>query len=380
VATMASVRWTQQRPARWRSVRHVDGGSRGANVTGIFPAGFDPDGASDSEGLFGLPIDATTAKVQVIPVPFEATASYRRGTAAAPSAVVEASWQVDLHDSHFGDVWREGIAMLPERDEIARANRAACRLAEPVIAAGGGAEGEFHSSCAQVDELMEGVHTIVRDETRGIMERGAIPAVFGGDHSVPLGAIREVAAKVPELGILHVDAHADLRTAYEGFRYSHASIFDNVLRDCEIRSLVQVGIRDLSGAERALGVSDRRIRQHLWSETAEQTSEGRPWMAICNDWVSELPESIWISLDVDGLDPGLCPNTGTPVPGGFSWDQLMALLLSVYRAGKCVVGFDISEASGEPWDSIVAARLLYKLSGLSIRSNQASTTSRQNQR
>ncbi|MBA3542392.1 MAG: arginase family protein, partial [Deltaproteobacteria bacterium] len=196
--------------------------------------------------------------------------------------------------------------------------------------------------------------------------------VVGGDHSVPFGAIRQLAAEHGEIGILHIDAHADLRHAYEGFEWSHASIMRNVMdRVPQVTQLVQVGIRDVSRGEMEFATASAgRITVHFDQQLAERKHEGESWSAIMNSIVDSLPPKIWVSFDIDGLDPSLCPSTGTPVPGGLLFHEAAALLKRA--AQRCqIVGFDLNEVApgpeGDEWNGNVGARLLYKLCGWALK-------------
>jgi agmatinase len=194
--------------------------------------------------------------------------------------------------------------------------------------------------------------------------------ILGGDHSVPYGAIEAYAARFPGMGILHLDAHADLRDAYEGFSWSHASIFHNVMTKIPaVSKLVQVGVRDLGRAEQEMiRDSAGRIETVFDADIARKRDSGTPFADIADDIVRRLPETVYLSWDIDGLDPTLCPGTGTPVPGGLSWNDAIALLRALVRAQKTVVGMDLCEVSpGETeWDANVGARLLYKMIGFAL--------------
>jgi agmatinase len=331
---------------------------------------FDPDAPASGDGLFGLPHTPDEAAVVVIPVPFEATASYRRGTRDAPDAVLEASRQVDLHDLETGEPWRAGIAMEPVDPRFAAWNDEAQTDALAVIANGGADPGDAERA-ARVDAIMRKMNALVRDRTAAVLARGRIPAILGGDHSVPFGAIEAAAAKYPGIGLLHVDAHADLRDAYEGFTWSHASIMHNVMtRIADVGYCVQVGIRDIGAAERAFTREHERMSTYYAPEIAWEIAGGEPFRRMVNRMIEPLPENVWITFDIDGLDPALCPSTGTPVPGGLSWDQALVLLRVLGTSGRRIVGFDLNEVGGAEWDAIVGARLLYKLAGWALASRR----------
>jgi len=352
--------------------------ARNAPAIPVIPANFDPDAAATGDGLFGLTTTVAEANLVVIPVPFDATTSYRPGTAAGPAAVLEASKQVDLEDLQYGAIWRAGFTMLPIPREIAALSKKARAAAEPVIAAGGAEEGNraHAKALAAVNAASARVNAHVAKEARAILDSGAIPALLGGDHASPFGLIAELAERHPGLGVLQIDAHADLRDAFEGFSFSHASIFHNVMtRLPKVGKLVQVGIRDFGSRERAfVEQSKGRVEcfydQHLRDRAFAGGARGS-WNAISKDIVKRLPRDVYISFDIDGLTPEHCPNTGTPVPGGLTFPEVCHLLEVLAKSGKRVVGFDLCEvapgARGEDWNANVGARVLYKLLGCTLR-------------
>ncbi|MFZ5479739.1 MAG: agmatinase family protein [Myxococcota bacterium] len=325
---------------------------------------FDPDAPAAGEGLFGLPFTPEEARVVVLPVPWQATTSYRRGTAGGPAALLRASRQVDLFDLEYGEFWQAGIALADEDPAVARWDAEAERDALAVIAGTGD-----DAAIARVNALSDKVNTSVYRSTCRLLDAGKIPAVVGGDHSVPFGALRAVSERHPGIGILHVDAHADLREAYEGFTYSHASIFHNVVtRLPGVGRLVQVGIRDVGAAEVAfIRAHPERVATFFDQDVARELAGGTPWLRVVEGIVARLPPEVWISVDVDGLDPAYCPHTGTPVPGGLSFRDLLILIAETSRARR-IVGFDVNEIGDDEWDGNVAARILYKLCGAAIRS------------
>ncbi|MGH9456522.1 MAG: agmatinase family protein [Thermoanaerobaculia bacterium] len=341
------------------------------------PETFDPDAAAAADtGIFGLPFSPEESHVVVIPVPFEATTSYGGGTSGGPQAVLEASRQVDLFDRETGEPYRRGIAMLDIPEHVLEWSRNAERLAEPVIANGGaGGDAALERAVSEVNAIGDEMNAWVEAETLRWLDRGKMPIVLGGDHSVPFGAMKAYAERFPGLGVLHLDAHADLRDAFEGFTWSHASIFHNVATKIpQIGRLVQVGLRDVGRAEKKMiDDSGGRIVAFYDPDLASQKEEGRSWASIADEIVAALPETVYLSWDIDGLDPTLCPNTGTPVPGGLSWNEAIGLLRALVRAKKRIVGLDLCEVSpGETeWDANVGARLLYKMIGFALLSDTA---------
>lgn len=339
----------------------------------ITPDTFDPDAAAGAgSGIFGLPFGPEDSRVVIVPVPFEATTSYGGGTSAGPAAVLKASKQVDLFDHDTGRPYAAGIAMLDIPKNVLRWNAEARRAAKPVIAAGGVVNRATRAAAAKVNALSERMNQWVYERTASLLGEGKMAVTLGGDHSVPFGAIRAYAERYPGMGILHLDAHADLREAYEGFTWSHASIFHNVMtRLPKVGRLVQIGVRDLGQAEsRMIETSRGRIVTFFDSDLASRKEEGESFAAIADDVIAELPGDVYLSWDIDGLDPTLCPGTGTPVPGGLSWNEAIGLLRAIRRAGKRIVGLDLCEVSpGQTeWDANVGARLLYKMIGFGVRS------------
>jgi agmatinase len=347
---------------------------------------FDPDAASQpGSGIFGLSEDPAAARVHVLPVPFDATTSYRKGAARGPAAILRASRQVELFDAasaasagpKAGKPYLHGICMLEADPRIAKLNEEAGAKADRIIAVGGsiGRDRSLARDLARVNEIGAEVNSIVRNATLKMIDAGKLPVIVGGDHSTPFGAIDALSARHPGLGVLHFDAHADLREAFEGFEWSHASIMHNVAsRLSGVSVLVQVGIRDLGEREHERIVGSKgRIRTLFDSEWARARLEGFNLRELVKKRLEQLPEKVYVSFDVDGLDPTLCPNTGTPVPGGLSWHETMLWVEELAKSGRTIVGLDLNEVSPgrtdpeeDSWDAIVGARLLYRWIGAAV--------------
>ena len=175
-------------------------------------------------------------------------------------------------------------------------------------------------------------------------------------------------------GILHIDAHRDLRVAYEGFEYSHASVMYNVLRDFDsVTKLVQVGVRDFCDEEQKYAYLSDRVVSFEDMDMARNMFEGETWSTQCERVVNALPKDVYISFDIDGLQISYCPHTGTPVSGGMSFNQAVYLLEMVVRSGRRIIGFDMVEvvpSESDMTDLVTGARILYKMCGLAIKSNK----------
>ncbi len=339
-------------------------------------APFDPNAAATADGgVYGLPFSAEESKIVYIPVPWEVTTSYGGGTSRGPQAIREASLQVDLFDLELGNFWEAGLHMIPEPRQVRAWNTRGQKLAAPIIRAGGAIpkKGKLATALEEVNALGLLLNDWVYQETKKQLTAGRIPAIVGGDHAVPFGAFKAACEAHGDIGILHFDAHSDTRKAYEGFTWSHASIMRNALeRLPKIKSLVQVGIRDFCEEEMRF-IQDQGSRASVYFDEAimARKFEGEPWQNICDDIVDRLPEKVWVSFDIDGLDPRYCPHTGTPVPGGLDYSQAVYLIKTLAQSGRRIVGFDLNEVApgpkGNEWDGNVGARLLYKLSGWCLK-------------
>jgi agmatinase len=338
---------------------------------------FDPGAAASFDGIYGLPNTEEDARVVVIPVPWDATTSYRPGTSLGPAAILEASRQVDLFDIDTGRPYEAGIAMLPIPAEVVAWNAEARKLAEPIIERGGaGDDAGLAKDLERVNALGARLNDWVRAKTWDLLRAEKTVVLVGGDHSTPFGAFQAFAELHPGIGILHFDAHYDLRDAYEGFRWSHASIMFNALDKIPgVARIVHVGIRDFSEAEHEYSkAAGGRSVPYLDAAMKERLEAGETWKSIADEIASRLPPTIFVSFDVDGLDPTLCPGTGTPVPGGLSFHQATAVLAACVRRGCRIVGCDLNEVAprdgdGE-WNANVGARLLYKMIGFALASQR----------
>ncbi|UII24935.1 agmatinase family protein [Fulvivirga maritima] len=335
-------------------------------------AKFDPNGPSVPGNLFGLPFGMEHSELIIIPVPWEVTVSYKAGTADAPKAILEASTQVDLFLRDIPDAWKMGMHLLPVAEGFEEENRKFRDLAIKYIQWLESNEEEWITDNLKVipnaiNEICEKLNIFIKSQASAYLNSGKMVALLGGDHSTPLGYINALTEKFGSFAILQFDAHADLRASYEDFNYSHASIMYNVLKNPNISRLVQVGIRDLCEEESAfINNSNGRVLTYFDEDIKRAVFEGVTWSTICKEIISQLPELVYISFDIDGLDPKLCPNTGTPVPGGLEYNQVIYLIKEIVRSGRAIIGFDLNEVSpGEDeWDANVGARLLYQLGSL----------------
>lgn len=339
---------------------------------------FNPSNVGVQNGnLFGLPFEEDESGIVIFPVPWDVTVSYGGGTSLGPQAIIDASPQLDFYDTDLTDAWKIGFFMQPVSDKL-ESKSAQLRLAATgfisFLEMGGDLE-ESEEDANLLKAINKGCEEMVNDveETMSaIISSGKIPALVGGDHSTPLGFYQALSKKHNDFAILQIDAHADLRNAYEGFNYSHASIFYNALQIPEIKKLVQVGIRDICEEEiNFIESNSERIKLFSDAYLKEASYKGKNWDMLCDEIVASLPQKVHISFDIDGLDPKLCPNTGTPVPGGFELEQVIHLFRKLVDSGKQIISFDLCEVgtSTNEWDANVGARLLWKLCTLTAKSN-----------
>ncbi len=341
---------------------------------------FDPNGVGvDNGNYFSLPCTAEESDLVLLSAPWDVTVSYGAGAAYAPDAMIGASSQLDLFDAAAPDQWRRGIATAPVDYALQERSQRLRGDAEKVIdhlEHGGSADDDAVSrKIRRVNEGCTEMNENLYRQASEWLDRGKLVGLVGGDHSTPYGVIRAIAERHEGAGILHIDAHCDLRERYEGFEFSHASIMHNVLRDFpQVARIVEV--RDFCDAEYRRAQSDPRIDMFDDRRLAEAAFEGISWAEQCRRIVECLPREVYVSFDIDGLSPDCCPHTGTPVPGGLTFREACFLLESVVRSGRRIVGFDLVEVVPkyeERMDEIVGARMLYKLCGLTLKSNPKET-------
>ncbi len=336
---------------------------------------FNPSGVGLKNGNFiGLPFDERNANVVLIPVPWDVTVSFIEGTAYAPQAILDASAQIDLYDTDIKDAWKLGIYMQPIDNLIlGKRNFLRAKAAEYIqfLERGGKLtdDSRMESLRNEIDLACVELNDWVYEKCLRFIKNQVIVGLVGGDHSVPLGFIKALGESYKSFGILQIDAHFDLRNSYEGFEYSHASIFYNVLKESSVSKLVPVAIRDYC-EEEAQFVNENagKIEAFYDQRLKENAFAGMNWEDQCALIINILPENVYISFDVDGLDPKLCPNTGTPVPGGVDFAEINFLIKKLVENGRKIIGFDLCEVGHQDWDANVGARILYKLCNWAGRS------------
>lgn len=341
---------------------------------------FDPNAASNpNNNIFGLPFTEEDARLVILPVPWEVTVSYNAGTARAADHIFKASMQVDLFDPDAKEAWKQGFFMRPPDKKILLKSdylRKEAELYIDYISHGEILEKNLFM-CKSQRDINEGGNYLnkwVYEQTKQLLNRNKLVAILGGDHSIVLGYFKALAEQHGEFGVLQIDAHCDLRKGYEWFTYSHASVMYNALQEIpSLTHLVQLGARDYCQEEwEYIHNNKDRVTTYFDKDIKERQYEGETWKQIVDEIVNKLPQKVLVSFDVDGLDPKLCPNTGTPVQGGFETEQIFYLLKKVVQSGRQLIGFDLVEigvGDNNEWDANVGAHILWRLANMLVASN-----------
>jgi agmatinase len=262
------------------------------------------------------------ARILVLPVAYEGTVSYGTGTGAGAMAIVDASRNMELYEEETdAEVYKLGIHTLPEFTPR---------------------------------ETPEAMMTDLYEHSKELLESGKFLCMLGGEHSVSAPIIKAHHEKFDDLSVLQIDAHADLRDSYDGTPHSHASIMARVVKDLHIPS-VQVGIRSISGDE-ARALKEGLPTRIFWARDIAGRTD---WI---DDAVNSLSDNVYLTIDIDGLDPSIVPTTGTPEPGGLGWYETLTLIRKVAEK-KRIIGMDLVEYSYvADFDSpaFLCSKLVYK--------------------
>lgn len=338
---------------------------------------FDPNTVTvKNDNFIGLPFNEEEAGIILLPVPWDVTTSFKEGTSRGPANILEQSYQLDLFDPEFKDPWKVGFyfSSIDEKIEIQNNHlRKKAKAYIDHIESGNTAENseEMEAIRLEVNQAGKHLNDWVYKQTYKRLVNNKIVGLIGGDHSTPLGFYRAIGEHFGQFGILSIDAHFDLRKSYEGFQYSHASIYYNAFQDSRLMRVIHVGIRDCCEAE--VAYSDARAKRSIYffdQDMKREMFKKMSWDTTCKNIVDRLPDQIVISIDIDGLSPLYCPNTGTPVPGGLEYDQAVHLIRTCLERGKRILAFDVCEVAGQgDWDGNVGARLIYKMGAFAAKSN-----------
>lgn len=329
---------------------------------------FNPNGVGvHNDQFIGLPFDRDEAQVILLNAPWDLTVSSGIGTHLGPVNILESSYQLDFYDDFVKDAWKMGIYMEPLDQVILDQNKQLRPSAENYIASlenGHEISAELKDELRKINLACDEMLQKLQEKCELVLNNNQRFGIIGGDHSVALAGIRACAKKYPKFGILQIDAHMDLRKSYEGFTYSHASIFYNAMQVSEIKKLVQVGVRDYCQEEINFANENvKRIQVYTDSMIQEPIFQGRTYDDMCSEIIDKLPSEVYVSFDIDGLMPHYCPNTGTPVPGGLTFAQAKYLIKKLVLSGRKIIGFDLCEVAGKghTFDGNVGARIAYLL-------------------
>lgn len=345
----------------------------------MFNKEFDPNTITPDNGnYFGLSLNPEEAALVLLSAPWDLTTSLRFGSSYAPDAIIEASRYVDFYEPLAPNTWRKGIATAPIDYSIQDLSHRLRSDAEGVI--------KMHDELgiSVLDNLMyerrlrrvnEGsveVNDNIFKQTSHWLEMGKIVGLVGGDQSVSYGIVRALGYKYEKLGLLHIDSKCDMHEAYQGFDFSHASTMYNILRDVpQVEKLVAVGVQEFSPIEWERSVDDKRVSLYTAQDIWSRQFDGDTWANIVNGIIEELPNDVYLSLDIDGLENECSPNKGHLTAGGLSFHQVVFLMERIVASGRRIVGFDITEvvpSMDNKAEMRVVARLLFKMCSMALKS------------
>lgn len=312
-------------------------------------------------GIFGLDTTLKDSELVLLPCAWDATVSYGEGAAKGPSAIYSASHQLDLFDLDYKDLYTKGIyfdkPMMSSTFELNQKSKKAVVEAR---------NSKYQQKFIDQTNLNSQIfNDLVYKKSIELLSKGKKVGLIGGDHSSPFGYLTAINEFVKEdFTILHFDAHLDCRQAYEGFEHSHASIMFNASKLTHTQNIIHIGVRDFCREEIDFAKKEKNPCFY-GSELFADKASGKTWHKITENILSNIKtKNVYISFDIDGLDPSYCPGTGTPVPEGLSYSEAIYILRSLYKREHQIVGFDLCEVAPWPmneWNENVGARVLYQL-------------------
>ncbi len=332
--------------------------------------------ARKNSGLYGAGCSAQEASVIVLPMSFDGTTTYREGTRHGPKSVAEASAQVELYDKEMGHPWQHGIRLLTEAKLIKVLNTKARQLVAKISHIHEDDLDPENEDLLEINECSMKMNEYGYERAKRWISQGKLFVTLGGEHSVVYGPILAHAERYPHMGIVQIDAHCDLRPAFQHRTFSHASVMYNVAESTSVKHISQVGVRSFCPEEEEyIKNSKGRIEMWHWYDLYDRIDEcGGRWQPVADEIVRRMPNHIYFTLDCDGLLPSCVPFTGTPVPGGLTFDQVRILLRTIYRAGKVIIGCDLNEIApgprGDISDANTGAYLLYLLIGWMLKTQE----------
>ncbi|HKK87910.1 MAG TPA: arginase family protein [Saprospiraceae bacterium] len=326
---------------------------------------FNPDEAHEANGNFaGLPHAGEEASIFYLPIPWDATTSGRKGTSQGPENILRQSLEIDLFDPQVPRSWSFGHQFLEIDHDLLSLNNRIRGMVEN--------HRENQIDLHEINESCAAVNEYVFKEVSKYLSSKRLITLIGGEHSLSLGSIRAHLQMYPDMNVVQLDAHMDLRRAYEGLKYSHASVFYNVLNNLPLKGLFQIGVRDFCSEEWDRAQGEDCIHSLTAEEIFKGKARGRHFEKQLNKFLEPLAKEVYLSLDIDVLEPHLCPGTGTPVPGGLAFWDIMLIVDFIQGSGRKIVGFDLVETGGEAYvDGFTAAKLLYNIAGRVLNNHVA---------
>ncbi len=318
---------------------------------------------SEDSTIFGLPHTEENTELIIIPVPWDLTCSFRRGTAKAYEKIYEFSFQIDLYNAETPDKWQKGIFLAKPNETIVKLNEELKPKVDLLR--------EKLYKNIQAPELSREINTAnekafaeLQEQIRKYVQKNKKIALLGGEHSITYNAVKVLAESHKEFSIVQIDAHADLRNSYETLKYSHASVMNNILSIPEVKKIVNLGVRDYSHEEAERIKNDVRLYAPDFKAIRYELLAGESWKNVVEKFLQNIPtEDVYITFDIDGLDVPYCSGTGTPVPNGLTFAEALFFLREIAKH-KNIIGFDLCEVAasdGNDLNYIIATHLLYKL-------------------
>ncbi len=320
---------------------------------------FNPNSEAHSEQIFGLPYKEQEAEIIIHAMPWDATTSSHKGTSKGPEKILEASYQVDLFDENLNNCWQNKL-FHKEHELIAQYNQQAHQAI-------------LNNQVDQLNNLSTKLNNYLKEQSLLAYKNNQKVICLGGDHSTPFGLLQALDQTYEQFSILHIDAHFDLREAYQDFDHSHASIMFNASKLQACKQIIHLGIRDFCEQEFNYAQTNKKSVTFLNSSIQKQLFEGVSWKTICSTIQQSIQhKNLYISFDIDGLKPYLCPSTGTPVAGGLEFDQVFYLIRYLVDQKHHIIGADLCEVNSplpNNYDATIGAQALFKLANLIKKSN-----------
>jgi agmatinase len=350
------------------------------DINDLFRFGFNLTSSSNDNGgyYFRDAMSTQEAEIVLVSAPWAVTSASGQGAAYTPDAIIDASTKVSLYDivSQTSICGRVATAEVDyDLQELSLQLGGDAAKVVSHIEDGGTLSGDYFArKVVRINLGFRDMHRSVGKRVFRFASKGKIVGVVGGDHSVAFGAVRSISSVYPQMGVLFIDAHSDLRPSGKIFDYSHLSVARNIVDEIPaVSKLVQVGVRDMSREEMDFAQNHPKITMFCHEKLTAERFSGRSWGEVCDDVVAQLPDKVYISFDIDALSPECCPHTKRPVAGGMTFDEAVCLINRVAESGREIVGFDLTEIvpvmeSGV--DAAVGARMLVKLCAAALCSKK----------